>query len=141
MSGPFVIDSSVGIGWVHPAQSTDLTKSLLTAAGEGAAMHVPSIWHLEIANALLVAVRRKLMTDTNRQAGLALLARLRIIVDAETSAVAFSTISDLAARHSISAYDAAYLELARRKSFLLATRDEALKAAAKKANVKLVNIV
>lgn len=137
MSEAVVIDSSIGIGWVHPSQSTELTRSVLTATREGAAIHVPAIWHLEMANALIVAVHRKLMTDAHRQAALVLLGQLRLIVDTETSSLAFSTISDLAARYSLSAYDAAYLELARRRSVPLASRDEALKAAAKTANVRL----
>lgn len=138
MSGPFVADSSVGIGWIHPSQSTDLTRTLLEAAKRGVPVHVPALWHLEIANALLVAVRRKLMTETQREIGLALLSQLRVIVDDETSRLAFSTISELAAKQSLSVYDAAYLELARRKSLPLGTRDEPLKAAAKKSGVKLL---
>ena len=138
MNGAFVADCSVGIGWVHPTQATELTRRLLEDAKGGATVHVPSIWHLEIANALLVAVRRKLMAESHRQAGLALLGQLKLVVDHETSNVAFSTISDLALKHSLSAYDAAYLELARRKSIPLGSRDEPLKAAAKKSGVKLL---
>ncbi|MGD0813917.1 MAG: type II toxin-antitoxin system VapC family toxin [Verrucomicrobiota bacterium] len=138
MSGPFVADCSIGIGWVHPGQATDLTRRLLEDAKAGATVHVPSSWHSEIANALLAAVRRKLMAESHRQAGLALLGQLKVVVDHETSTVAFSTISDLALKHSLSAYDAAYLELARRKFIPLASRDEPLKAAAKKSGVKLL---
>jgi predicted nucleic acid-binding protein len=138
MSGPFVADASIGLGWIHPSQATDLTKELLTEAKNGTPVHVPALWHLEIANALLAAVRRKLMTEAQRETGLALLSQLRVIIDDETSRLAFSTISELAARHSLSAYDAAYLELARRKSIALGTRDEALRAAAKKSGIKLL---
>jgi predicted nucleic acid-binding protein len=56
----------------------------------------------------------------------------------ETSQYAVSAISDLAVKHSLSAYDAAYLELARRKSIPLGSRDEPLRAAAKKSGVKLL---
>jgi predicted nucleic acid-binding protein len=138
MSDPFVADASVGIGWIHPSQATDLTKRLLENAKDGASVHVPSIWHLEMANALLAAVRRKLMTEAHRQTGVALLAQLRLIIDHESSHFAFSTISDLALKHSLSAYDAAYLELARRKSIPLASRDEPLRAAARKSGLKLL---
>ncbi len=138
MSDSFVADCSIGIGWIHPSQATELTRRLLADAKDGATVHVPSIWHLEIANALLVAVRRKLMAESHRQAGLALLGQLKLVVDHETSNMAFSIISDLALKNSLSAYDAAYLELARRKSIPLASRDEPLKAAAKKSGVKLL---
>jgi predicted nucleic acid-binding protein len=138
VSGPFIIDSSVGIGWVHPSQANELTKQLLEEAKNGAAIYVPSLWHLEIANTLLVFVRRKLVTNAQREVGLTLLSQLRIIIDEETNRLAFSTISELAAKHSLSAYDAAYLELARRKSLPLATRDEALKTAGRKSAIKLL---
>ncbi len=83
-------------------------------------------------------VRRKLLTEAQREVGLALLSQLRIVIDDETNRLAFSAIAELASKHSLSAYDAAYLELARRKSLPLATGDEALKTAAKKAGVKLL---
>jgi|SRR5581483_10991680 predicted nucleic acid-binding protein len=138
MSDAFVADCSIGVGWIHPSQANELTMRLLEDAKGGALVYVPSIWHLEVANALLVAVRRKLMTEVHRQSGLALLSQLRVVLDHETSSVAFTTISELAVKYSLSAYDAAYLELARRKSMPLASRDEPLKAAAKKSGVKLL---
>lgn len=137
MSAPFVVDSSIGVGWVHPSQATDLTKRLLEEAKGGTALYVPALWHLEIANALLVVVRRKLMTEDQRQLGLNLLSQLRIIIDDETNRLAFSKISEIAAKCGLSIYDATYLELARRKSLPLGTRDEALRSAAKKFGVKL----
>jgi predicted nucleic acid-binding protein len=138
VSDPFIIDSSIGIGWVHPGQATELTKQLLEDAKNGIAIYVPSLWHLEIANTLLVFVRRKLITEAQREAALALLSQLRIIIDDETNRVAFTTISELAAKYSLSAYDASYLELARRKSLPLATRDDALKVGARKSGIKLL---
>ncbi len=138
MTIPFVADSSIGIGWVHPGQATELTRRLLEAAKQGTAVHVPSLWHLEIANALLAAVRRGLLTDAHRRAGLDLLNGLKLVLDLETSGAAFSVTSDLALKYSLSVYDAAYLELARRMSLALASRDEPLRAAAKKAGVKLL---
>ena len=138
MSNPFVIDCSIAIGWVHPSQATELTRRLLEQAKEGSTIFVPSLWHLEVANALLVAVRRKLMSDVERQTALALLSQLRLSVDDETPRQAFSKISELAAQHSLSAYDAAYLELSQRKSLPLGSRDEPLRSAARKCGVRLL---
>ncbi|HEY5911242.1 MAG TPA: type II toxin-antitoxin system VapC family toxin [Verrucomicrobiae bacterium] len=115
-----------------------MTRRLLSEAAAGAAFLVPALWHLEVANALLVAVRRRLMTDAHRQAGLGLLRKLRLAVDEETGQRAFSTISELAVRHALSVYDAAYLELASRRSLPLGSRDESLRAAARKCGVKLL---
>lgn len=138
MTEPFVADCSVGVGWVHPSQATEVTRHLLESAKAGASVHVPSLWHLEVANALLAAERRKLMSAAHRQAGLALLLQLRIVIDEETSARAFFAISELAVRHSLSVYDAAYLELASRKALPLGTRDAPLMAAARNCGVRLL---
>lgn len=92
MSDPFVADSSVGIGWVHPSQTTELTKKLLEAAKNGTAVYVPALWHLEIANGLLAAVRRKLLTEAQRELGLTLLSQLRIIIDDESNRLAFPSL-------------------------------------------------
>jgi len=134
----FVADSSVGLAWVHPAQATDLTRALLEDVESVALVHVAVLWPLEIANALLVAVRRKLVTDAQRKAALALLPALSVIIDSEGPLLAWTTISDLAATHDLSVYDACYLELALRNTLPLASRDEPLRAAAKKAGVELL---
>jgi predicted nucleic acid-binding protein len=138
MRGPFVIDASIGIVWIHAGQATELSDLLLERARNGDPMHVPALWRLEMANSLLVAVRRRLLTEAHRHAGLALLGGLRTIIDHEAGSLAFSTISEFAAKYMLSAYDAAYLELAFRASLPLATRDQALKAAAKKAGIKVL---
>ena len=54
MTEGFVADCSIGIGWVHPSQATELTKRLLDEARAGTAVFVPALWHLEVANALLL---------------------------------------------------------------------------------------
>ena len=138
MSRPFVADASIGLGWVHPNQATDLTRRLLADVEAGATAHVPGLWPLEVGNALLVAVRRKLMTEPQRKSALTLLARLNLAVDPETASLAWSGISDLAEKHTLSIYDACYLELAQRKRLPLASRDEPLRAAARRANLKLI---
>jgi predicted nucleic acid-binding protein len=134
----FVADSSIGIGWVHPGQATELTRRLLAEAQGGATVVVPSVWHLEVANALLVAVRCKLMNNTHRRNGLALLSQFRLAVDDQTWIQAFAATSELAAQHSLSVYDASYLELAKRKALPFGSRDEPLRAAARKCGVSLL---
>ncbi len=138
MSDPFVADASVGLGWVHPSQASEISRRLMQEAEAGSPIVVPSIWHLELANALLVAVRRKLMTDSQRRTALNLLGQLRVIVDEETSTRAFSVTSEVASTYGLSVYDAAYLELARRRGLGLGSRDEPLRAAAKKCGVRLL---
>ena len=138
MTDPFVADSSIALAWVHPSQATALSRALLAGVEAGAVIHVTSLWPLETGNALLVAVRRKLITDTQRKSALSLLSRLNVVIDGETASLAWTTISDLARKHNLSLYDSTYLELALRKTLPLASRDEPLRLAARREGVKLL---
>lgn len=133
----FVADASVAIGWVHPAQATPLTESLLEAIAEGATVEAPALWPLEVANALTVLTRRRKLTEDERQAGLGWLRRLPLRLDHEMALLAFSRLSELASAHALSVYDAAYLELAQRKGLALACKDGPLRKAARQAGVAL----
>lgn len=133
----FVADASVAIGWVHPAQSTADTAATLVAIAEGATLEVPALWPLEVANALAVLERRGKLTAGERQIALGWLRGLRTRIDHEMAGLAFSRFSELAGTYRLSAYDAAYLELAHRRRLPLACKDEPLRAAAKKCGVAL----
>jgi len=133
----FIADASVAVGWVHPAQSTAQSAAMLDALAEGATLEVPALWPLEVANALTVLVRRRKLTEDERQTGLALLRGLRLRVDHEMAALAFSRLSELASAHRLSVYDAAYLELAYRRKLVLGCKDGPLREAAKQSGVRL----
>jgi predicted nucleic acid-binding protein len=137
MTRAFVADASVAIGWVHPAQATTQTAAMLDAIADGATLEVPALWALEVANGLIVLVRRRKLTDDERQAGLGWLRGLRTRVDHEASALAFSQLSELAAAHHLSVYDAAYLELAMRRRLVLGCKDGPLRTAARHAGISL----
>jgi predicted nucleic acid-binding protein len=137
MTRDFVADPSVAVGWVHPAQSTKETAAMLDAIADGATLEVPSLWTPEVANALLVLVRRRKLTEGDRQAGLGWLRGLRLRLDHDMASLAFSRLSDLAAAHQLSVYDAAYLELAQRRNLVLGCKDGPLRTAAGRAGVRL----
>ena len=137
MTRAFVADASVAIGWVHPAQATRQTAAMLDAIADGATLEVPPLWSLEVANALVVLVRRRKLAEDERQAGLGWLRGLRVRVDHEMSALAFSRLSELAVTHQLSVYDAAYLELAQRRRLVLGCKDSPLRTAAQHAGVTL----
>lgn len=137
MTQAFVADASVAIGWVHPAQATSQTAAMLQAIADGATLEVPALWPLEVANALIVLVRRRKLGEDDRQAGLGWLRGLRVRVDYEMTTLAFSRLSELAAAHQLSVYDTAYLELAQRRRLVLGCKDGPLRTAAKHAGVAL----
>ena len=137
MTRAFVADASVAIGWVHPGQATPQTTAMLDAIAEGAILDVPALWPLEVANALTMLVRRRKLTEDERQTGLGWLRALRLRVDHEATVLAFSRLSELATEHHLSVYDAAYLELAHRRTLALGCKDGALRRAARQAGVAL----
>ncbi len=133
----FVVDASIAIAWVHPGQATEQSSTLLDAIYDGAPVKAPALWPLETANALLVLVRRRKLTEQERQEALSALSDLSIEIDYEGPGLAFGKLSKLAAKHRLSVYDAAYLELAMRSKVPLACKDGPLIAAAKRCRVKL----
>ena len=97
-------------------------------AGQGAL--VPALWRLEVANSLTMATRRGRIDAAFRNAALADLAVLDIATDPYTDDAAWLATLQIADRHRLTLYDAAYLELASRRLLPLATLDRALQAAA-----------
>jgi predicted nucleic acid-binding protein len=134
-----VIDSSVAIAWCFPDEQDDYSQSVLSALASMWAV-VPDLWHLEVANTLLVGERRKRSTQANTVTWLGFLVALPIAVDEETRLRAFGPTLGLAREHNLSAYDAAYLELAIRRDLPLATLDDKLKTAAQAFGVPVFGV-
>ena len=137
MTEAFVVDASIGFAWVYPNQSSGETEKLLDLVESGSAI-VPSLWFLEVANGLLAAQRRKLLTASERRQALERLLALTFTTDEEAGRAAIRKTSDLAEKHGLSVYDAAYLEIALRRKLPLGSRDEALRKAAKRSGVTLL---
>ncbi len=121
----FVLDCSVAMSWCFDDETNiyadEVLGSLLTAEAV-----VPALWPLEVANVLVVAEIRKRLTEAQMVRAVALLQALPISVDEATAQQALGATLTLAREHSLSAYDAAYLELAMRGGFPLATVDKKL---------------
>ena len=136
MSASFIVDASVGFAWVYPGQTTPDTDHLLNEVAAGATVVVPALWYLEMSNVLLIAQRRHRLTVLQRKAALGKLTAMQFIVDEEGTRHAFGKTSELAEKYGLTIYDATYLELALRRSLPLASRDQALKNAAKQCGLK-----
>lgn len=133
----FVLDSSVAMAWVLPDESSSAADSIMSRLAETSAI-VPALWPLEIGNVLVMASRRARIDPKKIQDLLAVLYSLPITVeDAPDRDTLMRTLS-LAERHGLTAYDAAYLELALRRALPLATFDDRLRSAATVARVVLV---
>ena len=132
-----VIDSSITLNWLLYDEHTPESDELFDSVTDQGAI-VPTLWRLEIANALQVAVRRKQIDAAYRDRCIQKLQRLPIEVDPETDKQAWSATLQLSERHNITVYDAAYLELALRCGIPLATRDQRLARVASEAGGKVL---
>jgi len=133
----FVADASVAVGWVRPAQATPETAAMLDAVAAGAILEVPALWPLEVANALTVLVRRRKLTENERQTALGWLRVLPLRIDHEMSSLAFSRLSELATAHHLSVHDAAYLDLAERRKLVMGCNNGPLRRAAASRGVRI----
>jgi predicted nucleic acid-binding protein len=132
-----VVDASVSAAWFLPDEATVFTEAALQATATGE-VWVPALWMLEIGNLLLSAQRRRRIGAAKRVELVAAAAALRLRVDRE--AVSMVDLDRLAAHFGLSAYDAAYLELAMRRDLPLATLDTALLAALPEAGVTAAHL-
>lgn len=134
MSGPVVLDASTALAWCFPDETSDRADAVLEAL-EGATVLVPAVWSLEIANAVLVGERQKRLRQPEILRFLTLLENLPMIEDTQTAAERVRNVLPIAREFGLSAYDAAYLELAARRGAALATLDAKLERAARRAGV------
>jgi predicted nucleic acid-binding protein len=131
-----VIDASTALAWCFPDEASDYADEVLVAL-EGKTILAPSIWPLEIANAVLTGERTKRLRRPEIHRFAALLDGLSIVQDSQTISEHMSNVLPLAREYGLSAYDAAYLELSIRYEAPLATLDNKLQKAAQNAGVRL----
>ena len=132
-----VLDASVALAAVLPEPNSADAQAILARVIDDGAV-VPTLWSLEVGNTLLVAERRGSIAVGDHKALLRRLAALPIVADLETSTRAWRETIELAQRHRLTLYDAAYLELSLRRGLPLATFDAALRRAANGASVALL---
>jgi predicted nucleic acid-binding protein len=132
-----VIDASLTLAWCFKDELTEAATRLLEELRSSVAA-VPLLWSIEVANVLALAERRKRITFAESAQLIALLGTLEIDVDRETSALAFTRILDLAREERLTAYEAAYLELAMRLGVPLASKDGDLCDAAERVGVTAI---
>ncbi len=124
------------MSWCFADEATIYTNGVRDSLARDSAV-VPSIWPLEVANVLTIAERRNRLREADALRFVALMQSLPIAVDDETSQKALREVLGLAREYQISAYDAAYLDLALRKGLCLASLDGRLKDAAIRAGAPL----
>jgi predicted nucleic acid-binding protein len=131
-----VLDCSVAIGWCFADEASAAGDALLDRVQADGAV-VPPLWHLEVANVLIQAERRSRLGPGGAEERLAMLDFLPIRVDADGQGAFWRRAVALLARaETLTAYDAAYLELATRRRLPLASTDRHLRAAAERHGLR-----
>jgi predicted nucleic acid-binding protein len=133
-----VVDASVVLAWCFADEGSEFAYRILDLLEETPAV-VPSLWFVEVANAVLVGERRKRLKPADAARFLKLLQTLMVETDPQTSGRALTDTLALARAWHLSAYDAAYLELAMREGLPLATLDDKLRTAARMAGVDVLS--
>lgn len=134
-----VLDASMALAWLferEKKQEAESANKLLRNLLDSQTI-VPPLWHTEIANALLVGERRKIITEAQVIDYLNKLTQLPINTDDLAPISRRDFVIALAREHSLSAYDATYLDLALREDAVLATFDLKLANAMQKAGGKV----
>jgi predicted nucleic acid-binding protein len=132
-----VLDCSVAMAWCFEDEADAFAYRVLAQLEKDEA-HVPGIWPVEVANVLLVAERMRRITSADSLRFLELLAALPIVIDEETAQRAFGSVLAVGRQTRLTAYDAAYLELALRRGLPLATRDRRLRSAGRREGVRVL---
>jgi predicted nucleic acid-binding protein len=134
----FVLDASVSLAWFLDNPVPDLAIRVRQSLDGGSRAVVPHLWHLEMANGFAVAERRGDLSTSFADRCLDNIEGLMAsVVDESAEVISFRQVHSVARLFRLTAYDAAYLETARREHMPLATLDRALGEAAKKAGVQL----
>ena len=131
-----VVDASTALAWCFPDEISEYADGVLVSL-EGKTILVPALWGLEIANAVLVGERNKRLSQPDIRRFTSLLESLSLVQDLQPVGEHVSNVLPLARAYSLSAYDAAYLELSIRHGAALATLDGKLLKAAKQAGIEI----
>jgi len=134
----FVLEASVVLTWCFPDEAARKAEEISERIASGDKPIVTSFWRHEVLNALLMGEKRKRLTNDLIQTFIQDLERLPVDIDQPPAAIVFHSTQVLCRKHGLTAYDAAYLELAMRDSYALATVDHALERAAHAEGIEIV---
>ncbi len=134
----FVVDASAALACCFEDEASSWTDGLLERLRQGDRIVVPAHWPTEILNGLLVASRRKRIKTGQPALFWDELARLPIENELALTAIQAKAVLARGEKHSLTVYDAAYLESAHRRHLPLGTLDTDLRKAAQAEGVALL---
>jgi predicted nucleic acid-binding protein len=133
----FVLDASAALRWCFQDEATVASEALLARARAGEKIVVISHWPTEVLNGLIRAERRGRVDEVGQRAFLNSLLSYDIQIEALGMEGQWTECLPLVQAYTLSAYDAAYLALAKRLNLPLATFDDKLTLAARIEGISL----
>jgi predicted nucleic acid-binding protein len=133
----FVLDASIALAWFLDNPVSPYSLQVKQALLDGARAVVPALWHLEMANGLVVAERRRILTAAETTRALIDVELLTAQIDTTVDLVVVRQAVTTARSFLLTAYDAAYLDTARNEALPLATLDKRMRSAATQAGVEI----
>jgi predicted nucleic acid-binding protein len=134
----FVLDASVALAWVVDRNPDPYAETVRQRIRTGSKPLVPALWHLEIANALTLVRRRKVLTEDEVEEGLEYFhAFAATVAEIDVNFLAVREAFRVSKEVGLTAYDALYYDLARRENVPLATLDKSLREGAVKAGLEM----
>ena len=135
----FVLDASVALTWCFPDENADPAQYVADMFQLGNTALAPAFWPHEVLNGLLAGERRKRISRELVRRFLDDLALLPVELKRFSAGAVFDRTHSLSHKYGLTAYDAAYLDLALESGLPLATLDEDLVAACRKAGATLLH--
>jgi len=134
----YVFDASFVGALIIPDERNPHVEKMFNKIQNEDVKHTPQLFWYEIANIFKNLIRRKRYTFDDVQQFFPKLAAIRLTGDAETGTAYSQKLLRLCNDYSLSAYDAAYMELAGRKKAVLCTLDDRLRLAAQSYGVAVL---
>jgi len=94
---------------------------------------------LEVVNVLLVAERKKRLSEADSARFITLLTQLPIVVEVDHTEKSMKELLSFARANNLSSYDAPYLDLAMKSGYPMATSDKILILAARKLDIPILS--
>lgn len=136
----FVLDNTIAMAWCFSDETTSYTDYFLNRLSNLVDVAVvPALWVYEVSNVTSLAVRNGRITNADAAQFLTSLNDLPIELEPlRHRREVLSALAAVSKRYSLTAYDAAYLEIALRRNLPVATLDRRLIEACRQASVTVL---
>jgi predicted nucleic acid-binding protein len=135
----FVLDASVTLAWLIDRETPPYAMRVRHLLLTGSRASVPALWQWEIANGFVVSERRGVLKPSETAEILHDFEVVRAAIEIKPEVASIPRVIAAARENGLTAYDAAYLDLAYEQQMPIATLDRALVKAANRAGVPLLS--